>query len=102
MDLSVLSRGSYEDMEKKKTKHIPLRMCVACRKMQPQKELIRVVNSGGDVKIDIEKKKFGRGAYICRNGECISRAAKKNVLARHLKCNVPKEIYVAAGEAAKQ
>ena len=85
-------------MEGKSEKHIPLRMCVACRTMRPQEELIRVVCNNGIAEIDSEKKKFGRGAYICRSAQCIARAAKKNVLARHLKCSVPKEIYTAAGE----
>ena len=85
-------------MNMKSEKHIPLRMCVACRIMRPQDELIRVVCNNGIAEIDSEKKKFGRGAYICRSAQCIAKAEKKNVLARHLKCSVPKEIYTAAGE----
>ena len=48
-------------------KHIPQRMCVACRKMYPQNELIRLVrdNKTGEIKFDCDKKLFGRGAYIC-------------------------------------
>lgn len=49
--------------------------------------------------MDLNKKQFGRGAYICRSSECLAKAAKKNVLARHLKCSVPKEIYADAGKA---
>ena len=79
-------------------KHIPLRMCVACRKMQPQHELIRFVCSDGVSELDIDKKKFGRGAYICRSEECIKKAAKKNVLSRHFKCSVPNELYTTASE----
>ena len=32
-------------------KHIPMRMCVACREMHPQNELIRIVrdNSRGEI-----------------------------------------------------
>ena len=49
-------------------KHIPQRMCVACRKMYPQNELIRLVrdNKTGEIKFDCDKKLFGRGAYICK------------------------------------
>lgn len=78
------------------TKHIPLRMCVSCRKMRPQNELIRIVNDGGDIKIDKDKKLFGRGAYICPSEECLNKAVKKNLLAKHFKCNVSREIYLAA------
>lgn len=73
-------------------------MCAACRTMRPQNELIRIVCSSNIAELDIEKKKFGRGAYICRNAQCIKKAAKKNVLAKHLKCSVPDEIYTAAYE----
>lgn len=78
----------------------PMRMCVACRKMLPQNELIRFVRDADDaeVKIDTNKKRFGRGAYICANGECIALAKKKRGLERHFKCRVPIEIYEAAEE----
>ena len=74
-------------------KHIPQRMCVACRKMYPQNELIRLVrdNKTGEIKFDCDKKLFGRGAYI-RNAE------KKRGIERHFKCAVPKELYKAAEE----
>ena len=72
-------------------KHIPQRMCVACRKMYPQNELIRLVrdNKTGEIKFDCDKKLFGRGAYICK---------KKRGIERHFKCAVPKELYKAAEE----
>lgn len=79
-------------------KHTALRMCIACRQMRPQNELIRIVNDGGEIKIDKNKKLFGRGAYICPSQECIKAASKKNLLARHFKCNVGNEIYSLAEE----
>lgn len=81
-------------------KHIPMRMCVACRKMYPQNELIRMVrdNETGEVKLDMKKKLFGRGAYICPNSECIKKAEKKRGIERHFKCAVPKELYKTAEE----
>lgn len=81
-------------------KHIPMRMCVACREMHPQNELIRVVlDSGtGDIRLDTEKKLFGRGAYLCKKAECIRKAERKRGIERHFKCAVPKELYKAAEE----
>ncbi len=78
-------------------KHIPQRMCVACRKMRPQNELIRFVrdNETGEVMPDPEKKRFGRGAYICKCAECVKLAEKKNRLAQHFKCAVSEETYKA-------
>lgn len=79
-------------------KHVPMRMCIACREMRPQHELIRVVRDSlsGEIRIDSEKKLFGRGAYICRNEKCVQLAVKKRGLDRHFKCAVPKEIYALA------
>lgn len=81
-------------------KHIPQRMCVACRKMYPQNELIRIVHNKetGAVSFDMNKKLFGRGAYICKNVECIHLAEKKRGIERHFKCAVPKELYKTAEE----
>lgn len=81
-------------------KHIPMRMCVACREMHPQSELIRVVrdNESGEISLDTEKKLFGRGAYICKNAECVKLAVKKRGLERYFKCAVPREIYTEAEE----
>ena len=48
--------------------------------MYPQNELIRLVrdNKTGEIKFDCDKKKlFGRGAYICKNIDCIRNAEKK-------------------------
>lgn len=79
-------------------KHIPQRMCIACRTMRPQKELIRIVKDRETDKIslDIEKKLFGRGAYICKNPDCINKAEKKRCLERCFKTAVPREIYEGA------
>lgn len=79
-------------------KHIPQRMCIACRSMNPQNELIRIVKDKetGKISLDMEKKLFGRGAYICKNENCMRLAQKKRGIERHFKCQVPQEIYEEA------
>ena len=81
-------------------KHIPMRMCIACRQMKPQNGLLRFVreNKTGQIMIDKDKKLFGRGAYICRDAQCLTKASKKNGLNRHFKCAVPEEVYISAAE----
>lgn len=81
-------------------KHIPERMCIACRKMSPQSELIRFVcdKSADEVMLDMDKKRFGRGAYICKSIDCIKKAEKKRGIERHFKRAVPKELYKTAEE----
>lgn len=77
-----------------KVKKIPLRMCTGCMEMKPKKELIRVVKSqDGDVSVDLTGKKAGRGAYICKNIECLEKAIKSKKLERSLKTKIDLQIY---------
>ena len=62
-----------------KKKKIPKRMCTGCMEVKPKKELIRIVrNKEGEVFVDPTGKKNGRGAYICRNIQCLEKAFKSN------------------------
>lgn len=75
-------------------KQIPLRQCVGCREMKPKTELVRIIKTPEDeVCLDLTGKKNGRGAYICQNPECLSKAKKTNALNRSLKMEIPEEIY---------
>lgn len=80
--------------------HIPERMCVACRQMKPKSELIRIVKSGDAAQIDKSGKKSGRGAYICKNEECIKNAKKRRVFSKHFKTAIPDSLYDEVSEAA--
>ena len=77
-----------------KVKKIPLRMCTGCMEMKPKKELIRIVKSPeGEVSVDLTGKKSGRGAYICKNIECLEKAFKTKRLSRNLDAAIDEEIY---------
>ena len=77
-----------------KVKKIPLRMCTGCMEMKPKKELIRVVKSPeGEVSVDLTGKKSGRGAYICKNIECLEKSFKTKRLSRNLDIAINDEIY---------
>ncbi|ABK60567.1 RNase P modulator RnpM [Clostridium novyi] len=77
-----------------KIKKIPTRMCTGCSEMKPKKELIRVVkNKKNEVSIDLTGKKPGRGAYICKNIECLEKAFKTKRLERNLEVKIDDEIY---------
>jgi predicted RNA-binding protein YlxR (DUF448 family) len=55
-------------------KHIPLRTCVSCGTKAAKRELLRIVASkDGDVQLDPSGKADGRGAYVCRGGDCRER-----------------------------
>ena len=56
----------------------PQRSCVSCRTVRDKSDLLRVVvTPDGDVADDPTGKLAGRGAYLCRNEECITAELKK-------------------------
>ncbi len=60
-------------------KKIPMRMCITCRERLPKKELIRIVaTEDGEVTVDPTGKMPGRGAYVCKNPECLEKAVKQH------------------------
>lgn len=77
-----------------KTRKIPLRKCTGCSEMKDKREMIRVVRDNeGNYSLDFTGKKPGRGAYICKQMECLNQAEKNKGLERSFKTNVGKEIY---------
>lgn len=60
------------------------RLCVACRKLRPKDQMIRFVRTGGNVTADFSGKIQSRGAYVCRDLDCLKRAAEKDLLRRAL------------------
>ena len=86
-----------------KPKKIPMRMCVGCREMKEKKLLIRVVRSPeGEVSLDPGGKKSGRGAYVCRNADCLKRAIKQKQLERQLDVTLPEETVQALTAAMNE
>ena len=77
-----------------KPKKIPMRMCLGCSEMKPKKELIRVVRSPeGDISLDFKGKAAGRGAYICRSTECLSKARKARRFEKSFSCRIEESVY---------
>ncbi|MCI1943919.1 RNase P modulator RnpM [Clostridium luticellarii] len=77
-----------------KQKKIPKRMCTGCMEMKPKKELIRIVkNKEGEVSVDPTGKKNGRGAYICRNIQCLEKAFKNKRLQKNLEIQIDETLY---------
>lgn len=70
------------------------RMCFVCRKCYDKRELLRIVKtSSGEILIDKTGKANGRGAYICKNPECVSNIKKQKILNRAFKCEFPVSVY---------
>lgn len=77
-----------------KAKKIPLRKCTGCGEMKDKREMIRIVrDSEGNFSLDFTGRKPGRGAYICKNIQCLTQAEKCKGLERSYKTTVDKEIY---------
>ena len=73
-------------------KHIPQRTCVACRKVRPKQELIRLVRiSDISVGVDTSGRKAGRGAYLCRARECWEIGLKGGRLEHALRANLTQD-----------
>ena len=73
---------------------VPMRQCTGCREMKNKKELLRVLRSAeGEILLDDTGRKNGRGAYLCRDPECLQKARRSKGLERSLKIEIPEEIY---------
>jgi len=71
----------------------PLRKCVACREMKEKSEILRIVSTENGVQLDPTGKANGRGAYVCKNHDCLQLVQKNKGLERSLKRAIPHEIY---------
>lgn len=82
---------------------MPVRHCIACRSAKNKSELVRIVRlNDGCVAIDYEQKGQGRGAYLCKSPQCLTKAEKAGALNRALQCNVPQELYEALHEKLEE
>ena len=71
-----------------------IRTCIACREKKLKNELIRIVkNSNNEICVDSKGKKDGRGAYVCKNAECLEKIKKSKRIERILGIKIPEEIY---------
>lgn len=73
-------------------KKIPMRMCVGCQEMKEKRNMIRVLKTQENTFcIDVTGKKNGRGAYLCKSADCLSKAIKNHGLERSFRMSIPKE-----------
>ena len=73
-------------------KHVPQRMCVACRSHDAKRGLYRIVRSPeGQVDPDPTGRRNGRGAYLCGQGACWEKALASGMLGRALNTEIDPE-----------
>lgn len=75
---------------------MPSRRCVSCGREGEKSEFLRVVRTpDGAYAIDPTGHADGRGAYLCRNAECLANARRKKSFNRSFHTAIPEEIYRA-------
>lgn len=80
-------------------KKIPMRSCTGCGAKKEKRELIRVIRTPeGGIVLDGSGRANGRGAYLCRNPECLEKARKKRALEKSLGAQIPEEVYERLSE----
>ena len=73
---------------------VPLRQCVGCREMKSKRDMIRILKTPeGEFMLDPTGRKNGRGAYICRDAQCLEKAKKSKALDRSFRMSIPMEVY---------
>ena len=78
------------------------RRCVACRTSKQQHEMLRVTKIAGEFELDPNQKMGGRGAYVCKNKDCIALTLKKRLFNKSFKCNLSQELYAKLEEYGQQ
>ncbi len=75
---------------------------MVCRERAEKEQLIRIVkNKEGSIALDLTYKLPGRGAYLCKDKDCIGQAQKRRALERAFSCKVEASVYQELQEAAE-
>ncbi len=84
-------------------KKVPERTCIGCGEKKEKQALIRIVHAPDDsFSIDVTGRKNGRGAYICKNPECLEKAFRRKALERSFRESITKETLDTLREELEQ
>ena len=76
-------------MSESTSAHVPERKCVGCGRLRPRTDLVRVtVRPDVGWVVDVCMTMGGRGAYLCRDRECLKRAVSRGSMARSLRASL--------------
>lgn len=76
-----------------------MRRCTGCGEHFAKSTLIRVLRTPeGEIVLDPNGKRSGRGAYICKSADCLKKARKSHRIEAALECSVPEEVYARMEE----
>lgn len=72
----------------------PARRCMACNEQKEKNELLRIVRTPEKkIELDLTGKKNGRGAYICKNENCLNKITKSKRLENILEIQIDPSFY---------
>ena len=75
-------------------KKIPVRLCIGCGEMKNKKDMMRILRTPEEeIILDLTGKKNGRGAYLCKQSECLKLARKNKGLERSFKMSIQSQVY---------
>ena len=75
-------------------KKLPQRTCIGCNTQKLKKDLIRIVkDKDGNINIDRTGKMNGRGAYLCKNKECLEKAIKSKKIEKIFEMKIDEKVY---------
>ena len=76
----------------------PQRMCALCRTHGDKSDFFRIVKAPEGARLDERQKLPGRGAYLCRDSQCLKKARRGKALDRALGIRVADEFYAQLEE----
>lgn len=72
----------------------PVRQCIGCGEMKNKKDMMRILRTPEEeIILDLTGKKNGRGAYLCKQSECLKLARKNKGLERSFKMSIQSQVY---------
>ena len=74
MKISWTNRVAVSNSRMRRPRRHPQRTCIACRRVQAKRTLVRLVRTPEGVLVDPKGKMNGRGAYIHASRSCGTRA----------------------------
>lgn len=81
-------------MKQKRQKGAFMRMCSACNKRAHKDTFLRIIRTpGGELDFDLNGLYQGRGAYVCKNPDCIKILRKSGRLKKMLKGEASDSFY---------
>ena len=80
-------------------KKVPMRTCIGCGECKEKKSMVRIVRTPeGSIVADPGGRMNGRGAYLCRNADCLEkRSGRRRLAARSAARLEGKNMKLSAG-----